>query len=553
VSIEWPVPAMVADDEDPAQWFSGYGLPPPTGLPVVEVRIAVGTVAHDEAAQEVLRVTAVACERLGLPEPVVDIDDDDTLPTAGYELAIGGVVRISGSFDTSLLDWWRQHPVAGPDGRTGLAPATREPGEPLPPVSQLARAAEEAVWDDPGLLVPEDKAELRALLPSGLYVTEKGLTSWRSALRKLAAMRVPLGPLQEEGQVSPDAARLAPRLRPFKTRLVLGSDLYAQAEPNRRGPEGEGHRILLDELLRESGVLHPPSLAYDVGDGLDPWGWRIEVNGLPRAAGVLPDGRVCADGRAPEPGVPLWVNPRTAAVWCWIQVDVGAGLSHDEVLSSHLGACLEEAAVEHVDGPWVEGRLDQLGRGLPALSAALRAWPIGVLTTALGALVTDGLSLRDRRVLECLTEFGEVAAVDMAADGSEARWLHELAGTVDDSDAVAEFVRCRIGEPLRARHRGRPVAALSAALVARLRSALSRPASSIGAYGYDETRGVLRGLDALIRQHGAAVPPVLLVPLDLRAAVARLVRAQFPRVDVVSRHELDPEPTVVADLSTDPI
>jgi hypothetical protein len=517
-----------------ARRFADYRWQRPWQAPRVTVRLHDAVALPADLEEALSRVVAAACGPLGLPTATVALARDRTLPEGGYEVAIGGVTRVSGSLGMPLVDWWRQHPVAGQGGRLGLASIPDDPTDALPPTSQLVRAVEAVVWDDPGLLVLSEEAAIRELLEPRLYMTQHGPSSWgawRTTLRQLAALRLPLGALRELKRPQP-TDQFAWRLRRYQARLELGAELPDQVHVERLRTELIPQ--VLEQVVHATGVQYPTPTVGEAA-GLGPRTYRVVIEALPRGSGVLP-----ASGATD----PLWVHPLSGA-------PAADGL--EELLAAHVGACLLEASAEYADVDWLErDLLDPLQAILPDLASTLRqvAEP-PVLAAALGRLLAERFSLWDRQLLERVTEFGLATTTAAVADAAEASWICELPGARGDPVALAEFARFGTAETLRRRLAGRPVVTLDAGLIAELRRALGSGSPPLveAVDRFQGTGGLLRQLDAVACRHGSPEPPVVLAPLDLRAPLARMVRAQFPRIAVATRDEVDGSAAPVASLS----
>jgi FHIPEP family len=533
----------------------------------VEIRIAATDATVPENIETAAsRVVDFACSRLGISPPPVRAFVPTDLPEGEFEVAVNGAVRISGSLETPWEDWWHDHPTPGREGRTGLAPGPSSPGQAMRPELLVARAVEEALWDDFGLLL---SSAASTEMSNGVAVSpgEAGDDEWVRMRRELLSRRVPLPGADELASTLrmveasdrvAQAQQAASLIRPYEIVVRLGPKLDAELDP----------KLPALGLADRLGFLHE-AMFTELGLGfsrvewlsaaeLEPHGYEIAINGTPRARGELPPGMVLVNRSANENELP-YVQPANGQPAAWVDEQSLAGRaapgptwSSEDVLVQHLSATLREAAAEFADLAWTHQLLDRM-RDYFEMDDLVRAVDAAhsreVVTCVLQRLVEEGVGVRDmRRILQRLLDADSTRPAQngsTAASELEPRVL-DLAETVRAgiqhrlTHAVARGWDAPGDQPLRPVRHDVDVVRLSEADELAIQQAVADGSRS-AVYGFAVTGGLLRALRPWLSRSGDSRPPVVVTPRPLRCHVRRLIAAQFPRVSVLADDEVAPE------------
>lgn len=501
--------------------FSELRWTPATRTPDLEVCISADdqhAVDLGEVAVNVGTVLERITEALGLPMSGLGVRIEASLGKGTFEIRAQSRVRLRGELGVPAGEWLQRHRAAGPLGRTGVVAVPPDLDAPMRPEDLLVRAAEAVAWADPSELDRLEAQRVRELIPEGLDVTSEDLPRWRGAIRGLLRARISLKNVPQLSPRSdgvpwlePSAPRLAEDLERPPNELRVGADAFAKLWPA-QGP------VLLQRLISQAvdgiwstiGVACTPAPVLAKADDLPPWGFEVVIHGLVRAAGEVPEA-------AQE-----WIHPTTG-----VRTNAPPRYDSDAIsrsLAAQVGACLEEAAPEFVDLASVEEYLAQQAERLAELVGVVRhRVPDDMLAEVLYRLVEERRSLRGASVLERLLEAGEQPVVELVADDAEQEAALRWAEYWREVTALAELART--AAPLT-----RPPAwrmTLDASSIAELRAAADET---------DAAAPVLQQVDAAASSHPDE-DGVLVVPLDLRPAVARLVRAQLPALRVLTTHE----------------
>ena len=327
--------------------------------------------------------------------------------------------------------------------------------------------------------------------------------------------------------------RLTRALRPFDVSVRLGGDLHdsVEAAPD---PEAEPLPTPLDELLHTV-ALAPQRTVWKRAEELDPCGFEVVVNGLPRARGSIPHDQVfvpSADDAA--------IDPWTCASGAWSAAPAGledGGVRPREWLGAQLARTLYDEIAELCDLGWTERLLDLVAEWFPTLATTIRdRYGPEQTAYALGRLASQSYSIRNLRLWEML--LGPDAETQPACDFDAA--APAGLSVAQYPGALAEF----IGHELRAtRWRGPQFAAieLDDAVADAVEAAVATGPLPEPVYAYP-AGPLLESLDRLVRE---GAPTVLVTRRNIRRHVRRMVRAQFPTVQVIAEENVDPASPVV--------
>lgn len=521
-------------------------------------------------------IVAGCCARLGLPYVPPVVVREPELAIGEYEIVLGGAVRVAGSLGTSWRDWWVDHPVAGPGGRTRAAPAPLSIGTDLEPAQKVARAVEEAVWDDPGLLLSDASAASIAY-GVGIYAPVSEPEAWASVFRTLARRRVPLVDTDKledsvrDVEMSDAISRvevLSCACRPYEVRVRLGSDLQADLSPNNAESRFQAELLpFLHEWLSAELGIGFPEIEIAEADDLADRAYEIVINGLPRACGEIPRSKTLinvepqsasahvatASTNIDPQGV---VNPASGFIATWIDDAAATTLSPflmkwnaEEFLILHLASCLREAAPEFADLAWTQQLLERLifeADLADLVTATDRLYTREFIAAVLGRLAEEEVSIRDLVfILERMLEHAAAANTTNRrgnATGSLSPHVLEVAESVRSQmkDALSHVAAQAWGWGDGA---VRPVVRRMAVFSLEERAeealaGLAQQRSADACYGFAASGALLRSLRQLLEGWSRPLPPVLLTSQAARPHLRRLVAAQFPRLKVLAREEL---------------
>jgi hypothetical protein len=526
----------------------------------IEVRLSPDRFLEIGAeARTLIGASVVECCRLlTLPPPEIRLLVDNSLSGDDFEVACGGAVRLAGALDTSPVRWSMQHRVAGAMGRTGAArwpPA----GNGSAAAVMACRAVEQAVWDDPGLLLVGASEQLlerlRAASGTDLESVYRSPEEWEATLQALASRRVPFGDGPESGVAlrgellaSPviNLEQASSTLRPYSAVILCGKELLEDLRPHQ---EGSGSAAAVDNMLAVLsdtwGVAYPRPL-FDVDPNLGARAYRILVNGLVRGTGELPAARRVTLAEAtdadvmidPYGGWPVrWAEGEDAPVTDWS--------SRHNVLARHLGACLTEAMWEFADLEWTGDHLNQLSSQAADLVAVAKStYRTEMIAAVVAGLAREGVPPRYLpEVLERLLWVDE--------DGTGP--LHTIGfDPVDLTESARRGLRDYITHSLTQGTGHAPAVVMGPNAEGSLRRV-----GAVGpedAYRFPKAGKFLRALQIAIEPWSEEPTlPSLLVPADLRPMVRRLSAAQLPRIAVICLDQLDDQAKVqqVAEFDLD--
>ncbi|PBJ81939.1 flagellar biosynthesis protein FlhA [Lysobacteraceae bacterium NML93-0399] len=286
------------------------------------------------------------------------------------------------------------------------------------------------------------------------------------------------------------------------------------------------------KLTQDVGFLIPP---VHIRDNLElaPTAYRLLVHGVPVAtAEVHPDRLLALDpggGLMPMEGIPgkdpafgldaLWILPPQRAV---AEAAGYTVVDPATVVATHLSHLVREQAPELLGHEEVQQLLATLARSAPKLAEDLtpKALPLAVVVRVLQNLLIERIPVRQlRRIAETLVEHAshtqDPGQLTVAVRAALGRFIvQEIAGPSDELPVYT--LAPNLERVLQDSAQGAG-AALEPGLAERLQQSLANCA------GQQEARNE---------------PAVVLVPGQVRAALARLVRHSVPNLSVLSYNEV---------------
>lgn len=199
-----------------------------------------------------------------------------------------------------------------------------------------------------------------------------------------------------------------------------------------------------------------------------------------------------------------------------------------EVIMLHLSRVLSRCAHEFVGIQEAHNLLDFVSRGAPQLvEEVLKVVPLHQITTVLQRLVEEGISIRDvKSILEAISVWGR---------------------TESDVVLLTEYVRTSLKRYIGFRYTGgrRTLHAvmLDSTIEELIKGAIRQ--SSTGSF-LSLAPALAGRILAAVRSAlspllGTSYNPVVITELELRRFVRKMIELEFPRVAVLSYHELTPE------------
>jgi type III secretion protein V len=299
---------------------------------------------------------------------------------------------------------------------------------------------------------------------------------------------------------------------------------------------------LRESLFADLGVHLPGVRVRGHAADLPAGGYRIRLQEIPMAEGVVPAGRVlCAETPERLAGFGITAAPATlpgdGAPAAWVALgdrdacEQAGVVTYDAAgaVLLHLAAVLARYAYEFVGIQETQALLDQFEKTHPALVREItpKLCSPHLVADVLRRLVEEQVSIRDlRTILQALAEWAPVEK---------------------DPVVLTEYVRMALKRYLTHKHAGETgtlvVHLLDAPIEDAVRGAVQRTSSgSYLALEPDVSREIL---DAVRRGVGetapGAAPPVILTQMEIRRYVRRLIEVEHPRVAVLSYQELAPE------------
>jgi flagellar biosynthesis protein FlhA len=295
------------------------------------------------------------------------------------------------------------------------------------------------------------------------------------------------------------------------------------------------------KFAQEVGFLSPP---VHIRDNLElkPTAYRITLKGVEigngesmqgqflainpgMVTGTLP-GMVTTD---PAFGLPAtWVDASLrdqAQSMGYTVVDAGT------VIATHLNHLITTHASELLGRQEVQQLLDHLGKESPKLIEDLipKLIPISTLQKILQNLLVEGVHIRDMRtIIETIAEY---------------------ANQVQDPNDLTALVRVALGRAIVQQIYGSSNELSVMTLDNRLERLLTQALQASGPDGAGIEPGLADTLadqtaQAARRQEQLGLTPVLLVPAQLRALLARFLRRAIPQLKVLSHSELPDSKTI---------
>lgn len=541
--------------------------------PPIEIRLAPADVQSlaDDVQHLAGAIVEACCRCLAIPEAPAVVVTTAELADGEYEVALAGSVRVAGSLTTSWHSWWRDHPVPGPRGRTGTVPGPLSVDEDIAPAAKVGRAVEEAVWDDPGPLLSATSASAVIDQFASDAPVWGEIEEYTAILRALAGRRVPLLDVDRlaEGMRELESANeirrvevLSCRCRPYEITVRAGRELLEELRPDEEESllQADLLPFLHEGLYTELGVGFPNIAIHEARD-LSGRQYELAINGLPRAGGEIPHGRVLVDAEPSalgEASVATFVNPANGAVTCWVD-EARAGewgsqpITWDapQFLVLHLAGCMREAASEFADLAWTQQLFERLDfpEGRSDLIAAIdRLWSREVVSAVFSRLVREGVTIRDLAfLLERMVELGVATQGSARSNGRVGSAPMEASGVAPVVEHVRREMKDRLShwatqswEWNDGNDAGLRPVARQMAVVMLVDEDEPRVTQTGDGDGVEPaaTGPLLRQLRHVLESWERRTPPVVLTSRAARPHVRRAVAAQFPRVKVLAREEL---------------
>jgi len=359
-----------------------------------------------------------------------------------------------------------------------------------------------------------------------------GYAAWR--LHQRNAVVEQAAETSATAPVSSVAAELGwDELRPVEPLgLEVGYRLIALVDKNQNGDLLARLKGVRRKLTHDLGFLIP---AVHVRDNLElpPGQYRVLLHGVPIATGDLhPDRELALDpGRVfgPLDGLPgkdpafgldaVWILPSQRAhaeSLGYTVVDAAT------VVATHLSHVVRERASELLGHDEVQQLLASVGKQTPKLVEDLtpKLLPLSVVVRVLQSLLAERVPLRQmRQIVEAL--------LDHAAH-------------TQDPAALTAAVRTALGrfivQELNGMNVELPVYTLAPALERVLQDSVSGQGAALEPGLAERLHHNLS--ECVTRQEGRGEPAVLLVPGQIRASIARLVRHSVPQLSVLAYGEV---------------
>ncbi|NUS37612.1 MAG: flagellar biosynthesis protein FlhA [Lysobacter sp.] len=359
-----------------------------------------------------------------------------------------------------------------------------------------------------------------------------GYVAWQMRKREATEAATPEQVATDAG--SPTLAELTwDEVRPVEPLgLEVGYKLIALVDKAQGGELLGRLKGVRRKLTQELGFLIP---AVHVRDNLElaPGAYRVLLHGVPIATGELHPERLLAldPGRVfgPLEGLPgkdpafgleaIWILPGQRAhaeSLGYTVVDAAT------VVATHLSHLVRERAAELLGHDEVQQLLGAVGKQTPKLVEDLtpKLLPLSVVVRVLQSLLAERVPIRQlRQIVEALLEHGahtqDPAVLTAAVRTTLGRFIvQELNGMGDEL----------------------PVFTLAPALERVLQDSVSGAGAALEPGLAERLHGNLS--ECVTRQESRGEPAVLLVPGQIRAAIARLVRHSVPSLAVLAYGEV---------------
>ena len=360
-----------------------------------------------------------------------------------------------------------------------------------------------------------------------------GYAAWRLHKRAQAEAQAPAETASSNAAPASTAELGWDELRPVEPLgLEVGYRLIALVDKNQNGDLLARLKGVRRKLTHDLGFLIP---AVHVRDNLElsPGQYRVLLHGVPIATGDLhPDRELALDpGRVfgPIDGLPgkdpafgldaTWILPSQRAhaeSLGYTVVDAAT------VVATHLSHLVRERASELLGHDEVQQLLASVGKQTPKLVEDLtpKLLPLSVVVRVLQSLLAERVPLRQmRQVVEALLDH---------------------APHTQDPAVLTAAVRTALGrfivQELNGMNAELPVYTLAPALERVLQDSVSGQGAALEPGLAERLHHNLS--ECVTRQEGRGEPAVLLVPGQIRASIARLVRHSVPQLAVLAYGEV---------------
>jgi flagellar biosynthesis protein FlhA len=360
-----------------------------------------------------------------------------------------------------------------------------------------------------------------------------GYAAWQMHKRARVAADAPADSPEAATASSAQAELTWDEVRPVEPLgLEVGYKLIALVDKAQGGELLGRLKGVRRKLTQELGFLIP---AVHVRDNLElaPGAYRVLLHGVPIATGELHAERLLAldPGRVfgPLEGLPgkdpafgldaVWILPAQRAhaeSLGYTVVDAAT------VVATHLSHLVRERASELLGHDEVQQLLAAVGKQTPRLVEDLtpKLLPLSVVVRVLQSLLAERVSIRQlRQIVEALLEHG----------------VH-----TQDPAVLTAAVRTALGrfivQELNGMNAELPVFTLAPALERVLQDSVSGAGAALEPGLAERLHANLS--ECVTRQESRGEPAVLLVPGQIRASIARLVRHSVPQLAVLAYGEV---------------
>ncbi|WP_411834802.1 flagellar biosynthesis protein FlhA [Pseudoxanthomonas mexicana] len=332
---------------------------------------------------------------------------------------------------------------------------------------------------------------------------------------------------------NPNAELTWDELRPVDPLgLEVGYRLIPLVDKNQGGELMSRIKAIRRKLTQDLGFLIPPVHIRD-NLQLPSNGYRLMIHGVPVAtAEIHPDRELALDpggafapidgiaGKDPAFGLDaVWIQPSQRAMAESLGYTV---VDAATVVATHLSHLIREHAPELLGHEEVQQLLANLAKSAPKLAEDLtpKALPLSTVVRVLQNLLVERVPIRQlRRIAEALVEFApqnpEPGALTAAVRTALGRFIvQEISGM--SSELPVYTLAAPLERVLQDSTQGTG-AALEPGLAERLHQSLA---------------------DVVAKQEARSEPAVVLVPGQVRAALARLVRHSVPSLSVLAYSEV---------------
>jgi flagellar biosynthesis protein FlhA len=376
---------------------------------------------------------------------------------------------------------------------------------------------------------------LASLLAGGAYMLTERLKAAKEQQQAPEAPPTPVTPAESEEATWQDIVPVDTLGLEVGYRLIPLVDKAQDGELLRR------IKGIRKKFAQEVGFLSPP---VHIRDNLElkPTAYRITLKGVEIGNGEAMAGQFLAI----NPGMVTGTLPGTTttdpafglpAIWIdaslrdqaqsmgYTVVDAGT------VIATHLNHLITTHASELLGRQEVQQLLDHLGKESPKLVEDLipKLIPISTLQKILQNLLVEGVHIRDMRtIIETIAEY---------------------AAQVQDPNELTALVRVALGRAIVQQIFASSNELSVMTLDNRLERLLMQALQASGPDGAGIEPGLADTLveqtaQAARRQEQLGLTPVLLVPAQLRALLARFLRRALPQLKVLSHSELPDSKTI---------